>query len=53
MPRVERDREIRRRRQRATKVRALRERLTRERDSRTRARLLAKLQRISPGAPVS
>jgi hypothetical protein len=52
MPQVERDREIKRRRNRAIKVRALRQRLTTERDSKTRARLIAKLKKISPNSPV-
>lgn len=51
MPSVERQREIRRRRNRRNKVRALRERLTRERDSKVRARLLARLKKVSPTAP--
>jgi hypothetical protein len=52
MPQVERDREIKRRRQRRLKVRALRSRLERERDTKVRARLIAKIRRISPYAPM-
>jgi len=51
MPQVERTREIKRRRQRYDKVHALRARLVTERDSKVRARLLAKLKKISPNAP--
>ncbi len=51
MPTVERDREIRRRRQRNTKVRGLRARLETERDAKVRARLIAKIKKISPAAP--
>ncbi len=52
MPQVQRDREIKRRRNRAIKVRALRARLAAERDNKARARLIAKLKRISPNSPV-
>jgi hypothetical protein len=52
MPQVQRDREIKRRRNKANKVRALRERLTTERDTKTRARLIAKLKKISPASPI-
>lgn len=52
MPQVERTREIKRRRQRIEKVRALRARLEAERDSRVRARLIAKIKKISPLSPV-
>ncbi len=51
MPQVERTREIKRRRQRSEKVRALRARLTNERDSKIRARLIAKLKKVSPRSP--
>jgi hypothetical protein len=51
MPQVERIREIKRRRQRYDKVHALRARLATERDSKVRARLIAKLKKISPNAP--
>ncbi len=51
MPQVERTREIKRRRQRFDKVHALRARLANERDSRVRARLIAKLKKISPKSP--
>jgi hypothetical protein len=52
MPQVQRDREIKRRRNKALKVRALRARLESERDSKTRARLIAKLKKVSPASPV-
>ena len=52
MPQVERDRELKRRRSKALKVHALRERLGRERDAKTRARLIARLKKISPRSPV-
>jgi len=52
MPQVERDREVKRRRNKAVKVRALRDRLARERDNKTRARLIAKIKKISPRSPV-
>ncbi len=51
MPQVERTREIKRRRQRYEKVRALRARLANERDSKIRARLIAKLKKVSPRSP--
>jgi hypothetical protein len=51
MPQVERNREIKRRRNKAKKVNALRERLTTERDSKVRARLITKLKKISPQSP--
>lgn len=51
MPQVQRTREIKRRRQRHDKVKALRERLTTERDAKTRARLIAKIKKVSPNAP--
>jgi hypothetical protein len=49
---VERDREIKRRRNRKAKVKALKARLATERDSKVRARLAGKLQKISPESPV-
>ncbi len=52
MPQVERTREIRRRRARREKMKALRDRLTGERDSRSRARIIAKIKKLSPTAPV-
>ena len=51
MPQVERTREIKRRRHRHDKVHALRERLGKERDPKVRARLLAKLKKVSPRSP--
>jgi len=52
MPQVERTREIKRRRQRHDKVRALRARLANERDSKVRARLIARLKKVSPRSPI-
>ena len=52
MPQVERDREIRRNRNRNNKKKALRTRLTTERDTKVRARLIAKLKKISPNSPI-
>jgi len=52
MPQVERDREIKRRRSRYKKVRALRDRLAEERDSKVRARLIARIRKSNPNAPV-
>jgi hypothetical protein len=52
MPNVERQRELRRRRQRRMKVRLLRKRLMETKDVRTRAKLLQKITQISPQAPV-
>lgn len=51
MPQVERTREIKRRRHRHIKVKDLRERLTKERDAKVRARLIAKLKKVSPHSP--
>jgi hypothetical protein len=51
MPQVERTREIKRRRQRRDKVHALRDRLVNERDTKVRARLIARLKKVSPNAP--
>lgn len=52
MPLVERDREVKRRRHKRRKVRALKARLLTERDAKTRARLAAKLKKISPYSPL-
>ena len=52
MPQVQRDRDIKRRRHRQVKVRDLRERLNRERDPKVRARLIAKLKKVSPRSPM-
>lgn len=52
MPQVERDREIKRRRQRDAKLRLLREKLEKERDGKIRARLIAKIKKIRPLAAV-
>ncbi|MBL8096579.1 MAG: hypothetical protein JNL73_20550 [Anaerolineales bacterium] len=51
MPMVERDREIRKRRNKRAKVKALKVRLQTERDSKARARLMARLKKISPNSP--
>jgi hypothetical protein len=51
MPYVERDREIKRRRNKRKKVKALKTRLLTERDSKSRTRLAAKLKKISPLSP--
>ena len=51
MPQVERDREIKRRRNKYHKVKAIQFRLTEERDAKVRARLIAKLKKISPHSP--
>jgi hypothetical protein len=51
MPQYERQREIKRRRQRQLKVRALKSRLETERDAKVRAKLIAKLKKISPLSP--
>jgi hypothetical protein len=53
MPRVERDREIRRRRQRRIKLTYLRKRLAEAKDSKTRAMLQQKIIKISPQARLS
>lgn len=51
MPMVERDREIRKRRNKRNKVKALKVRLQAERDSKARTRLLTRLKKISPNSP--
>ena len=50
MPQFERQREIKRRRNKFVKVRTLRDRLTTERDAKVRARLIAKIKKIAPNA---
>ncbi len=52
MPLVQRQREIRKRRNRALKIKGLKERLTHERDTKVRSRLITKLKKISPRSPV-
>lgn len=52
MPMVERDREIKRHRNRKKKVKALQTRLQAERDGKVRSRLIAKLKKISPASPI-
>jgi len=52
MPMVERDREIKRRRNKKAKVKALKLRLVTERDSKVRARLVGRLRKISPDAQI-
>ena len=51
MAQIERQREIKRRRRRFDKVHTLRARLENEKDAKVRARLIAKLKKISPTAP--
>jgi hypothetical protein len=51
MPQVERDREIKRRRNRQQKKKALKARIAVERDTKVKARLTAKLKKISPNSP--
>ncbi len=51
MPLVQRDREIKKRRNRSLKIKGLRERLKTERDTKVRARLIARMKKISPAAP--
>jgi hypothetical protein len=53
MPRTERDREIRRRRQRKIKMEFLRRRLTEAKDSKARAAIAQKILKINPRADVS
>lgn len=50
MPYVERDREIKRRRNKKKKVVAIKARLQTERDTKVRTRLIARLKKISPAA---
>ena len=50
MPMVERDREIKKRRNLRVKVKALKARLLTERDSKVRARLATRLTQIAPHA---
>ena len=52
MPQFERQREIKRRRNRFVKVHTLRDRLVTEKDAKVRARLIAKIKKIAPAAPV-
>lgn len=52
MPMVERDREIKRRRNKKAKLKAIKARLLIERDSRVRARLVSKIKKISPNAQI-
>jgi hypothetical protein len=53
MPKTQRDREIRRRRQRKTKMLDLRRRLAEAKDSKARAAIAAKILKINPQANVS
>jgi hypothetical protein len=53
MPRTERDRELRRRRQRKAKMKFLQHRLAEAKDSKTRAAVAAKILKINPRADVS
>lgn len=50
MPMVERNREIKKRRNRRAKVQALKTRLLTERDAKVRARLVIRLRKIAPHA---
>lgn len=52
MPMVERDREIKRRRNKKAKIKAMKARLLIERDSKVRARLVNKIRKISPDAKI-
>ena len=52
MPLVQRDRELRRRRRRKAHIKHLRERIQTARDNKERERLIVKLRRRSPAAPV-
>ncbi|MEA3335712.1 MAG: DUF6800 family protein [Chloroflexota bacterium] len=49
---TERQKEIKRRRQRKRKIKHLRSRLEQTTDARQRATLIAKIKRVSPHAPV-
>lgn len=49
----ERHREIRRRRHRQTKVRKLRQRLAEATDPAERQRIIEKIRRVAPNAPVA
>ncbi|MCS7221294.1 MAG: hypothetical protein RML36_08275 [Anaerolineae bacterium] len=49
---VERDREVRRRRHRRKKLRLLRARLMQAKTARERQRIIEKIRRISPRAPI-
>ena len=51
MPQVQRDREIKRRRNKHNKVKTLQVRLKEERDTKVRTRLIARLKKISPHSP--
>jgi hypothetical protein len=52
MPLTERQRELHRRRRRRRKLRALKQRLAQAQDARTRDRLIEKIRRVAPNAPV-
>jgi len=53
MPKTQRDREIRRRRQRKTKMQFLRRRLAEAKDSKARAAIAQKILKLNPQANVS
>ncbi len=53
MPKTQRDREIRRRRQRKVKMQFLRRRLAEAKDSKARAAIAQKILKINPQANVS
>lgn len=50
--RTQKDKDLRRKQQRRRKVRYLRRRIEQAKDLRERERLIAKLRRISPRAPI-
>ncbi len=52
MPQFERQREIKRRRNKFVKVRVMRDRLATEKDAKVRARLITKIKKIAPLAQV-
>ena len=52
MPQVERDREIKRRRNRKAKLRKLKARVALARDSKERQRLITKIKKTNPNVPV-
>jgi hypothetical protein len=52
MPTVQRDRELKRRRRRRDRIKHLRARIAEARDNKERERLIEKLRKRSPGAPI-
>jgi hypothetical protein len=53
MPKTERDRELRRRRQRKQKMQFLRQRLAEAKDSKTRAAIVQKILKVNPQANIA